>query len=225
MARLTDMPASGRANRSGGHVLVLLGIALILAAAMLVCFNVWNSNRAGKDSEALLDRLEHAFPDPDQSPTPADLAEALDPGAEMPTVMLDGVDYVGVISIPSQGITLPVASDWSYPLLRQSPCRFSGTASGGDLVICGHNYATHFSPLKWIEPGAEVIFTTVDNVEYRYLVSTRETVGPNSVEQMILNENNAAQQGVASDWDLTLFTCNTGGQTRCAVRCVRTANG
>ena len=221
------MTPSGRAkcSASGGLLFVLLGIALMLAAAMLVCFNMWSSNRAGKDSEVLLERLEQVLPEPDQTPTPAALAEALDPQTEMPTVALDGTAYIGVISIPSQGITLPVASDWSYPLLRQCPCRFSGTASGGDLVICGHNYATHFSPLKWIEPGAEVIFTTVDNVEYRYVVSTRETVAPNSVEQMILNENNAAEQGVASDWDLTLFTCNTGGQTRCAVRCVRTANG
>ena len=36
------------------------------------------------------------------------------------------------------------------------------------------------------------------------------------VEYMV---NNAAPQ--AEPWDLTLFTCNTGGQTRCAVRCIR----
>ena len=25
----------------------------------------------------------------------------------------------------------------------------------------------------------------------------------------------------SGDWDLTLFTCNTSGQTRCAIRCQR----
>ena len=38
---------------------------------------------------------------------------------------------------------------------------------------------------------------------------------------MIQNTNNTKDGSVTSEWDLTLFTCNTGGQTRCAVRCSR----
>jgi len=56
----------------------------------------------------------------------------------------------------------------------------------------------------------------VDGAVYRYVVTNRETVRPTDVEYMV---NNAAPQ--AEPWDLTLFTCNTGGQTRCAVRCIR----
>jgi len=85
-----------------------------------------------------------------------------------------------------------------------------------DLVICGHNFPSHFGPVKYIEIGAEVIFTAVDGAVYRYVVTNRETVRPTDVEYMV---NNAAPQ--AEPWDLTLFTCNTGGQTRCAVRCIR----
>ena len=56
-----------------------------------------------------------------------------DPATPMPTKMIDGDEYIGILEIPSLGITLPVMADW----------------------------------------------------------------------------------------DLTLFTCNAGGQTRCAVRCSR----
>ena len=88
-------------------------------------------------------------------------------------------------------------------------------------MICAHNYASHFSPIKWIGIGTDVYFITVDQVVYHYTVSNRETVQPTAIEEMIRNQNNAGEDGVNSQWDLTLFTCNTGGQTRCAVRCDR----
>ena len=59
-------------------------------------------------------------------------------------------------------------------------------------------------------------FTNVEGVVYRYIVSNRETVRPMDVDYMIDNQSDKSEK-----WDLTLFTCNTGGQTRCAVRCIR----
>ena len=38
---------------------------------------------------------------------------------------------------------------------------------------------------------------------------------PTQIEKMITATDE-------NDWDLTLFTCTTGGNARCAVRCVRT---
>ena len=43
-----------------------------------------------------------------------------------------------------------------------------------------------------------------------------ETVQPTQIEKMTEKTADSA------DWDLTLFTCTTGGSARCAVRCVRT---
>ena len=86
-------------------------------------------------------------------------------------------------------------------------------------MICAHNYARHFSPVKWIDLGSDVYLTTVDGVMYSYKVSNIETVQPMAVDQMIKNSHN--DKNVSNDWDMTLFTCNTGGQTRCAVRCIR----
>jgi sortase A len=85
-------------------------------------------------------------------------------------------------------------------------------------VICGHNYAKTFSPIRWVAIGAEVTFTNVDGTVIRYQVSNIETVQPTAVAQMVLNDKNSDS---SASWDLTLFTCNMGGQTRCAVRCVR----
>ena len=46
----------------------------------------------------------------------------------------------------------------------------------------------------------------------RYTVAELETLGKYDVEEM-----------TSGDWDLTLFTCTYGGQSRVTVRCLRTA--
>ena len=105
-------------------------------------------------------------------------------------------------------------SQWSYEGLHVAPGRFAGTTFADNLVIAGHNYARHFSPIKWLDVGTEVIFTDMDGVEWHYTITALESLEPTQVEDLVGKKN-------GDDWDLTLFTCNTGGQTRCAVRCQR----
>ena len=85
------------------------------------------------------------------------------------------------------------------------------------LYLCpftkGHNYDKHFGPLRWARTGAEVIFTSVTGESYKYVISNVEIVEPTDIDYMV--ESNG-------HWDLTLFTCTTGGNARCAVRCEKT---
>lgn len=129
---------------------------------------------------------------------------------EMPTVTLGGYRYIGVLDVKSLDLSLPVMEDWDYDRLKVSPCRFAGNLYQDNLVICAHNYPQHFTPLKYAPLGTEVKFTDAEGTEFLYAISSVETIGPNDVEGM-----------VHGDWDLTLFTCNTNGQTRCAIRCDR----
>ena len=129
---------------------------------------------------------------------------------EMPTKKLNGNLYIGVLDVDSLELSLPVMDYWDYDRLKVSPCRFAGNVYQDNLVICAHNYAHHFTPLKYVPLGTEIKFTDMEGTTFRYAVSSFETIGPNDVEGM-----------VNGDWDLTLFTCNTSGQTRCAIRCDR----
>ena len=140
------------------------------------------------------------------------------PYKEMPTEVIDGERYIGILEIPSLNLTLPVMENWNYERLKVSPCRYSGSYYSDDLVICAHNYARHFSPIKWIGIGEDVIFTNVEGLRIPYKTSNISTVEPAAVDEMTDPEGSNG----GNTWDMTLFTCNTGGQTRCAVRCVRT---
>ena len=129
---------------------------------------------------------------------------------EMPVIELDGNEYIGYISVPSQGIELPVMSDWSYDRLKIAPCRQFGSYYTDDLVIAAHNFDTHFGRLKYLSPGDSVVFTDAAGGVHSYAVTRLETVQPDDVS--------AVQN---SGHDLVLYTCTLGGKTRVTVFCDR----
>ena len=67
--------------------------------------------------------------------------------------------------------------------------------------------------------GEDIYFINVEGLTIHYIVVNRETLQPTDVDLMVDNKNNNKESTM--DWDMTLFTCNIGGQTRCAVRCSR----
>ena len=202
-------------NRKIGNTLILLGLLLLLGAGSLTAYNIWDGIRAERASQHIIQEMDIG----------QDLVEALDrepdDDPEMPVIEVEGYYYIGILEIPSLQLTLPVMDRWDYTRLKISPCVYSGSYKTDDLVICAHNYARHFSPVKRIDIGADVYLITVDCRVYHYQVTNRETLQPGAVENMIENTNNTIDGTVTNEWDLTLFTCNTGGQTRCAIRCAR----
>lgn len=189
-------------NKKVGRGWIVIGILLLIGALALTLYNRWDAERANRAAQNIVDELEAVIPG--KGPIYPEI------NSEMPTIDIDGNLYIGTLTIPSLDLVLPVMAEWSYDGLRIAPCRYTGSYYTDDLVICGHNYAKHFSPIKYIEPGADVYFKNTEGTVYHYIVDNVETLQPTQVEDM-----------VSGDWDLSLFTCNTGGQSRCAVRCVR----
>ena len=188
-----------------GKGLIFTGLLLIAAALFLTGYNLFDQMRAQRSAAHAAAQLAERLPQTRQTDVPDYL---LTPEMEMPVETIDGVDYVGVLRIPALALELPVISQWSYPLLKIAPCRYSGSAYQNNLVLCAHNYASHFGNLKNLHIGDAVMFTDMDGNLFTYQVAELETLPPQATEEM---EN--------GDWDLTLFTCTVGGQSRVTVRC------
>ena len=214
--------SKGRGGHSRAQIACyLLGALLVLAAIGLTAYNLRTDSDAGKAAGTALEALaEEQAEAAEKAAAPSgaadgDAADAatvpdyiLAPEKDMPTVEIDGWDYIGTLSIPSLGLELPVKSEWSYDGLYTSPCRYTGSAYQGGLVILAHNYTSHFGTLKYLSPGDDVSFTDVDGNVFSYRVTDVETLDPYAVDEM-----------TSGDWDLTLFTCTLGGQSRVTVRC------
>lgn len=204
-------------------LLIGAGVLCMMAALVLVLHNDRESDWAEAAAAAVNAELVEAIntrveKNRDEGIVPQRAAAYIkyldvDEIPEMPVIEIDGYEYIGVIEVPEEEITLPVMAEWDYVRLKISPCLFRGSYYTNDMVICGHNYSRHFYQLLSVAVGADVYFTTVDGVQYHYVVANREEVYPMEVDRMT--------DAAAGKWDLTLFTCFLGGRTRCAVRCVR----
>lgn len=200
-----------------GKIFTITGLLLFAAALALSVYNLWDGYRAEQSREKLLEEYRDKNQNISDEGEQAEESDGqipdyqLNPEMEMPEIILedlDGAACIGVLEIPAIDLKLPVLSEWSYPLLKKAPCRYSGSAYLDNLVIAAHNYRTHFGKLKELEMGDEVIFTDAAGNRFEYKVAVVEALTPQSVEDM-----------TSGEWALSLFTCTLDGKNRVTVRC------
>ena len=200
-----------------GKIFTITGLLLFAAALALSVYNLWDGYRAEQSREKLLEEYRDKNQNISDEGEQAEESDGqipdyqLNPEMEMPEITLedlDGAACIGVLEIPEINLKLPVLSEWSYPLLKKAPCRYSGSAYLDNLVIAAHNYRTHFGKLKELETGDEVIFTDAAGNRFEYKVAVVEALTPQSVEDM-----------TSGEWALSLFTCTLDGKNRVTVRC------
>lgn len=201
-------------------VFYTLGLLLIAAALVLTLHNIWADKQAGDTAQSVLEQ----FPQPTQprpQPTlPTQPTEVTLPGKEeppefqvaplvpMPVRTIDGREYVGKLTIPSLGLTLPILNEWSYENLNIAPCRFYGSIYQNSMVLCGHNFSSHFGLLRNLRLGDPVIFTDMDGNEFACEVAEIIVLSSGDLEEMTCEQ-----------WPLTLFTCDLNRSKRVTVRC------
>lgn len=201
-----------------GNILKGAGLILVTAAVLLLVYNLWDGHRARESEEAILAEYLQENKKASESPDASDKEDEqnipdylLNPDMDMPEYTLKSlgdVACIGILEIPALDLELPVISSWSYSSLRQAPCRYSGSAYKGDLVIAAHNYQFHFGGLRTLPEGSEVFFTDAVGNRFSYYVAVTEALTPWSVDDM-----------TSGEWPLTLFTCTLDSQNRVTVRC------
>ena len=90
-----------------GSICILSGIAMLIAALILIIYNVSEGIQAGKASQEVMVVLEEKI-----IPQTTISEQTLDSDANEKelTTVIDGNDYIGVLEIPSLELVLPVIS-------------------------------------------------------------------------------------------------------------------
>lgn len=202
-------------RNKAGVLCMLLGAALVIGALVLFLVNQQTSRAAEDFSRNMIPALQEEIAGA-QGTGSMDLA-ALD---NVPVELLDSEDvimtekiiggyaYIGYLTVDKLGLELPVMSGWSSDQLQISPCRFSGTVRGENLVIMAHNYKSHFGSLAQLQEGDEVQFADMDGKVWKYQVVVTDILDAEEVAAM-----------TAGEYDLTLFTCASNRSQRITVRC------
>lgn len=195
---------------------MLMGSALVIAALALFLYNEQEDNRAGEAALEVMPQLVEAIYDRRDEVSEVEEAAETAPAPLFPedrrmsVVNINGYGYIGFVGIPSLELELPVITNWDSKRLNTAPCRFWGDMYTGDLVIMAHNYKKHFGRISELRIGDIVTFTDMDAVTMEY-----EVVALDVLDTM------AAAEMASGEYDLTLFTCTYGGQSRITVRCDR----
>ena len=205
-----------RAKRQG-NTLIVIGMILLLASLGLVAYNFMGDRSAGAEARSVLTEAR-ALIDVGVDDYEADLEETPDyirnPDMELPRVKIGGHECCGIIQMPTIGIELPIIADYEYDELLAGPCRFFGSPYTNNMVLCAHNYDSHFRRIGNLAEGDPVIFVDMDGNVFNYSVAMIETLKPTDVVEMC-----------DSEWDLSLFTCTLDAQSRVTVRCIAEGNG
>ena len=209
---------------------LIAGIVLIAAALALTGYNIITEELAGRERDVILTELDELIPSLESTASPEGGADSTAEAPtfeeikerhiehpdnsvgvyvpKMPTVTVDGKDYIGKLSMPSIKLEVPVLSDWSYDDLKIAPCLYYGSVYTNDMVLCAHNYRTHFGQIGRLARGSKLTFTDAEGNEYFYKVVNVEIVKPDDTRKLVNGK-----------YDLTLFTCTLSGGKRTVIRC------
>lgn len=171
---------SGLSSRSKGVWLKALGATALLTAVVLAAVGSWSDYSLGRKTRAVLDAM----------PEPAVRLDdrLVDPAADMPTVEIDGAEYLGVLRIDALGLELPVSSMWDRAELGVAPCRYSGTAYDGGLVVVGSDADTQLGPLSELAGGEEVVLSDMLGNDFAYVVDGVEPLQPMELDRAVGDE-------------------------------------
>lgn len=193
-----------------GKIIVLVGLVLILAGLLWHAALIQESTHAANEVQKLVPQLQKLISEQslkEKKPEEPTLAPQV-----MKETIVDGTPYVGVLEIPILRLELPVISFWSGENGKIAPCRYSGSVYLDDMILCAHNYNSHFGELNQLNVGDPVQFTDIDGNVFSYLMQEAMTLESTDVEKI--------RDG---DWDLILFTCTPGGKMRYVVTCIKTS--
>ncbi len=204
-------------SKKGINTYIILGLALIVSALAFTFYNMWDENRASKQVDDVSAKLRELVSkaiyqdsdDPDEKEYPD---YELNRDMNMPSLFIDGYNYVGIVKIPNLTLELPVLDTWDYDKLKIAPCTYKGSPYKDDFIILAHNYNCHFGSLDKLKLEDDIYFIDMDGNEFKYKVVEKEVLKSSQVEDM-----------EAGEWDLTLFTCDLSGRQRITVRCEKVA--
>ncbi len=192
-----------------GYLLICLGTILIVVATSLFLYNLNLEKKAkGIADETVPELIKEIEKNQDKNSKNLQQTEhRVETKQKDQTSHKPNEKYLGILTIPSLGLELPILENYVYRDLMKAPCIYSGSPLE-KMVIAAHNFKAHFGNIYKLSIGEPIIFTEVEGTVFRY-----ETVLQEEVEEVDVAKK------LISDWDLTLITCNYLGNKRVLVRC------
>ena len=185
-------------------ILKVMGVILVIGATGLTFYNITTDYLSGKQAEKILEKINIELDNKSNEP----ITDDYDVNDDMPTIDINGKEYIGIINIPSININLPVMKEYSDANIKIAPALYKGTIYKNNAIIAAHNYSSQFKRIQNLKIDDIVTFEDVNGHIFNYKVIKKDRLFKNDIDLM-----------TSGEWDLTLFTCITiSGNYRATIR-------
>ncbi|WP_412610005.1 hypothetical protein [Candidatus Pseudoruminococcus sp.] len=162
------------------RLLLITGLVLILSLLLLLIFNLQKFNKSDENLSIIAEKIEKLIPKKSEVGVSNSFA------CEMPSIEIDGCDFIGLIEVPSYGIKLPIYSEFE----EYMPKVYSGSIYNYSLIIEGRYLENQFNFADKIEVREQIIFTDLYGNVFRYKVK-RITHSDNINSEKFQSDNQA----------------------------------
>lgn len=144
-----------------GRGLVVLGVALVLLSAGFLAVSYIKNGKNAENLDRYAETITESIPEPYSTV----IGER---SGEMPTVEIDGRDFVALVEFPTVCKTLPVGAAWGR--LNEYPCVYYGSAYEKNFIVGAVNRSGQLDFAEQIEFGDTVCLVDMTGGRYAYTV-------------------------------------------------------
>lgn len=185
-------------------VCVALGVALLAGSVAALALWNWDMNHSEKQAASYVQTLQTLIPQPRDA-----VPEARRDNA-MPSLSVDGTDFVGILEMPRYQSVLPVGASWGKS--QAYPCRFDGSIYDGTMQIGATTQKGQYDFYRELSVGDTVFFTDMEGNRYTYEITALRNEA--HADQAALQQQAAALTLFVKNiysFEYLIIFCNTAG--------------
>lgn len=182
--------------------LFIIGVVLIIISVVQCVYAYFVVKSIDVDCIETVKKIENHLPEYQEG------YRGISENSIMPSVEIDGTDFIGLIEVPGYDIKLPICSEWNTETVASCPCRYTGSVYNDTLIIGGADKEDQFGFADEIDVGNAVSVTDMTGQTCSYEVIKVNHVKNISKEKLRSEED-----------DLTLFVKRSYSSEYIIVRC------
>ena len=152
-----------QSNITFQKICVFAGVCLLVGAISALILWQWNINVSEARAQSYVDTLRTFMPKPENA-VPEERRDNT-----MPSLPVEGTDFVGIIEMPRFESALPVCAAWGES--SKYPCRFSGSVYNGTLQIGATTQKGQYDFYREISVGDKVYLTDMEGNRYTFEIT------------------------------------------------------
>lgn len=188
-------------SKKSSIIMIIAGAFAVVFAAGAFVYNDVAEERRYDNAVSAVGEIMESIPEIEER-VPTERGNNM-----MPSLEIDGENYVAVLEFPAYRFTMPVVATWHSSYIDSVPCRYKGSVYDNTLVIGGSDTEGQFDFAEELEVGDFLYLTDMSGGQYRFAV------------EAINHANEISEDKFKTEYDMTIFVKSSGNSEYLLIRC------